>query len=88
MTFFKYGAIILLAIFALTLLILAVLSRKPIRFLLFNSFIGVCILLILYLTRKFTGLNIALNPYTVSASAILGAPAVFGLMILNFIILM
>lgn len=88
MTVLKYGAIILLSLTALILLIFSIKSRKPLRFLLFNGFMGVCVLLILYFIRKLTGINIALNPYTVGSSAILGIPAVIGLLILNFIMLM
>ncbi len=88
MMFLKYGVLILASVFGLTLIIFALLSRKPIRFLLFNGFMGVCLLLILYLTRKFSGLNIAFNIYTLSGSAIFGAPAVLGLLFLNFIMLM
>ena len=85
MTLFKYFSIAILI--AILILFFAFKSQKPIKLILFNSFLGITSLLILYLTRKYTGLNIAINQYNVLLSSILGLPAVLILLILNFIIL-
>jgi len=88
MTIFKYFLLTIFIISILSILIYSIKSRKPIKFLLFNAFIGVTTLLILYFTRKLTGLNIALNPYTVIISSTLGVPAVILTLFLNFLIIM
>ncbi len=69
-------------------LVLAFRSQKPLKFLLFNAFIGVTTLFILYFTKGYTGLFIAINPITVIAPTILGVPSVILIIILNLIILM
>lgn len=69
-------------------LVLAFRSQKPLKFLLFNAFIGVTTLFILYFTKGYTGLFITINPITVIAPTILGVPSVILIIILNLIILM
>ena len=76
------------AIICLVNLVLAFRSRKPFKFIIFNAFLGVTTLLILYLTKKFSGLLITINPLTVISSAVLGVPSVILILALNFIILM
>lgn len=88
MTVFKYFLLTIFIISILAILIYSIKSRKPIKFLLFNAFMGIATLLILYLTRKLTGLNIALNPYTVILASTLGVPAVILTLFLNFLIIM
>ncbi|MBO5210864.1 MAG: pro-sigmaK processing inhibitor BofA family protein [Clostridia bacterium] len=88
MTFLSYFIIIILCITAFLTLIFSFKSLKPLKFLVFNAFLGITTLLILYLTRKFTGLNIAINHYTVISSSFLGLPAVLLLLIINIITLM
>lgn len=87
MTLFKYIIFSIAILIAILILFFAFKSQKPIKLILFNWFLGITSLLILYLTRKYTGLNIAINQYSVLLSSILGLPAVLILLILNFIIL-
>lgn len=84
----KIYIISFLIVLALIYLIFAFKSHKPVKFLLFNAFLGTSFLLILYLTRKLTGLNVAINQYTAIFSSIFGVPTVLVLLFLNFIILM
>ncbi len=88
MTFLKYTLIILLSTIFLLTLILAFKSRKPLSFIFFNAFVGTTLLLILYLTRKITGLIITLNPFTVISATVLGLPSVILTLLLNIFILM
>ena len=81
----KYSFLI---ITSLINLILAFRSQKPLKFLIFNAFLGITTLLILYLTKKFTGMLITINPITAILSMVLGVPYVILVLFLNFIILM
>ncbi len=81
----KYSVLTLICLLSL---IVAFRSGKPLKFLIFNAFLGISTLLILYLTKKFTGLFITINPITAISSAVLGIPSVILVLALNFIILM
>ncbi|MBQ6847331.1 MAG: pro-sigmaK processing inhibitor BofA family protein [Clostridia bacterium] len=78
--------IVVLCIFALAVLFFAIKSHKLFRTLIFNSFLGLCVLAIIDLTGKFTGMYIPLNWYSVGGSAIFGIPAVCLFLILQIII--
>ncbi len=67
------------------ILILSVKTKKAFRFMFLNSFLGVFVFLSIYFTKKFTGIEISLNYYTLFGSAIYGIPGVVGLLILNLI---
>ncbi len=85
MVILKYSV---LAMICLINLILAFRSLKPLKFLIFNAFLGITTLLILYFTKNFTGLFITINPITATAPIVLGVPSVILVLVLNFIILM
>lgn len=87
MDFLKYGSITLLGITVIVILILAMKSRKPLRFLLLNAFWGVFALFLMHFTKRFTGVSLPINEYTVISSSFLGIPAVIGFLILNFILM-
>ncbi|MBQ3547828.1 MAG: pro-sigmaK processing inhibitor BofA family protein [Clostridia bacterium] len=85
MTAIKYSILVMICIINLCF---AFKSQKPLKFLLFNAFLGVATLLILYFTKGYTGLFLTVNPITIGSSALLGVPAVILTIVLNFIILM
>ncbi|MGI6279807.1 MAG: pro-sigmaK processing inhibitor BofA family protein [Acutalibacteraceae bacterium] len=82
---FNIFTIIILSIFFLGILLFSIKSHKFIKILLFNAFIGVCILAIIDLTAKFTGIYIPVNIYSVVGSATFGVPAVCGFLLLQII---
>lgn len=85
MDIFKWATIILLAVSVLIILVFAARTKRALRCLLINSFLGISVFLILYFTKKFTGIVLALNVYTALGSAIFGIPAVIGFLLLNLI---
>lgn len=85
MDFLKYGAIIVLAVTELIILILAIKTRKPFKCLFLNALCGILVIVLLNLTKKYTGVLIPVNEYTVIGSATLGIPAVIGFLVLNLI---
>ena len=85
MNYLKYAVIILLSVTAFIILIFCLLSKKPIKTLLFNVFLGVCSLAIINLTSKFSGAYIPINQFTVVGSGVFGMPAICGFLILNLI---
>lgn len=87
MEILKYILISILALFSITLLIIAIKSKKPFRFIIFNGLIGVAVLLILHFTQKYTGINLPVNQYTVVGSVSLGVPSIIGFLISNIIFL-
>ena len=74
-TFFIF-LVVLLSCFALAIVFFAIKCHKFFKTILFNAFIGICVLAIIDLTAKFTGMFIPINPYTVTGSAVFGLPAV------------
>ncbi len=86
MDFLKYGVITLLCVSYTIILILAIKSRKPLRFILSNAIFGVFILFLMHFTRRFTGVSLPINEYTVIGSSSLGIPAIIGFLFLNFIL--
>ncbi len=86
MDFLKYLVLSLLSITALVILFLSAKAKKVLKFLILNSFIGISVFAILYFTKKYTGLNLGLNEYTLVGSSVFGIPAVIGLLVLNLII--
>lgn len=85
MNFLKYGALTLLGITYFVILIFAIKSRKPIKFLLLNAVFGIVFLLLIHYTKRYTGAFIPINEYTVIGGATLGVPAIIGFLVLNFI---
>ena len=84
-TFFIF-LIVLLSCFALAVVFFCIKSHKFFITLLFNAFVGVCVLAIIDLTAKLTGMFIPINPYTVTGSAVFGLPALALFLILQVIV--
>ncbi len=78
--------IILISFFGLGVLFFAIKSHKLFKTLIFNGFLGICLLAIIDLTGKFTGLFVPINPYTVTGCSVFGIPAVAFFLILQVII--
>ncbi len=78
--------IVVLSIFVLCIVFFAIKSHKFFKTLIFNAFMGICVLAIINLTSKLTGLYIPLNWYSVGGSAIFGIPAVCLFLILQIIV--
>ncbi|MBE6780631.1 MAG: hypothetical protein E7545_06615 [Ruminococcaceae bacterium] len=88
MTFLKYFLLTAFILALIAILVLAFKSRKPFKFILLNAFLGLSTLLILYLTRKLTGIHITINPYTVVSASLFGVPMVILIIFLNFFVFM
>lgn len=86
MEILKYLMFSLLAIFTLVMLILSARSKKAFKYLFFNALIGIFVLLMLYYTKRYTGLNLGLNKITVGVSGVFGTVGVIGLLVFNLII--
>lgn len=86
MMLIKYGAIAVLGISAFIIVISALISRKPLRYLFLNALLGIAAIIAVNLTTRFTGVHIPVNPYTAGAGGILGIPGVCGLILLQMII--
>ena len=83
--FYFLGLILILTAFYI--LILAIKTKKPIKFLLLNGLCGILILILIYLAKKFTGVIIPINEYTVIGCSTLGVPCAIGFLILNLILM-
>ncbi len=79
------AALSLLGVSALTILLMAIYSGKPIRKLILNSLFGIITLLLINLTKKFTGVYIPVNVISVVGVTVFSIPAVIGLLVLNLI---
>lgn len=77
--------IVVLSVFFLTILFFAIKSRKFLKTLLFNAFLGIGILALIDLTGRFTGIYIPVNLYSVAGSGAFGIPAVCGFLVLQII---
>ncbi len=86
MVILKYFVIAVIFIFLISILILAVRSKNAFKYLALNSLLGILVFLLLYFTKKFTGLFLPLNPVTAVISTLFGIPGIIGLLILNFIV--
>ena len=81
----KYIIISVLAITALIILFFAIKSRKFIRTLLLNAFLGIIAIIVINLTKKFSGVYIPVNYWTFGIGGALGLPGVVGILLSNFI---
>ncbi len=87
MDFIKYLIITISVISLLIILFFALKSRKFIKIMLFNAFLGVGLLTVFYLIKPYIGFFIPINEYTVFLSATFGIPAVIMFLCLNVIFL-
>lgn len=84
--FIKISFIILLGIYLITLIAFCYKSGKTLKTLLMFCFSGLAVFAVINLLSKFTGVDIAVNGWTISSSAVFGVPGVIGLLILRMII--
>ena len=87
MDFLKYAVYILLGITYFYILILSIKSRKPFKFLFLNALSGILSICLIGLTKKFTGVFIPINHYTLIGGSTLGIPAIIGFLVLNLIVM-
>lgn len=87
MEILKYLLATLFIVTVFFIFIFAVSSRKFLKTLFFNAFLGLASLAIIYLTKSYTGVFIPINSYTAGVGGILGLPGIIGLLVLNFIFL-
>ena len=80
------AAVVFLAFCGFALLIFHIKSHRPLRSLLLNALLAIAAIIAVNLTRKFTGVHIPLNWWTVGGSSIFGIPAVCGVIILQIIL--
>lgn len=85
MNIFKNVLILILTAFSISIAILFVLTKKPLKILFLNGFIGICSLAILDLISKLTGVYLPINYYTVFGTGIFGIPAICGFLILKLV---
>ncbi len=85
MSILKISVLILLSVSTFVILILSFKTKKALKFLLLNAILGLAILFGLLLTKKFFGVSLPINEYTVIGSGIFGIPAVVGFILLNLI---
>ena len=85
MAFFKYSALILCVLYAIAVLVIGIVGRKPIRCILLNVVIGIVSLVAVNLTTRFTGVQIPVNEWTVGGSATFGISGVCGILLLKLV---
>lgn len=85
MEYFDYAVYIFCGIAVLTVLILALRSKKFLKTLLTSAFGGMGFLLILHFTSAFTAFNIELTPFTIGTSAVFGLPGVIAITVSKII---
>lgn len=86
MEFLKYFIISVTAIYALSILILSARSKKAFKYIFFNALSGIFVLLMLYFTKRYTGLSLSINPITVGVSGMFGSVGIIGLLFLNLMV--
>ena len=82
-----YGAAGVLLITFFVMLIFAFKSRKPIRLFLINAGIGFALFLAIDLSTVYTGMHLPINGWTAAGTAMYGAPAVVGFLLLQTLFL-
>lgn len=78
-------AIIWLSMCAFALLILHIKSHKLIKSIMLNALLGFTAIAIINLTKKFTGVFVPVNWWTVGGSGIFGLPCVCGVVLLQIL---
>lgn len=85
MLWLKITLITLTSIYGLVYIILAFMTKKPIRTILWTALLGVLSLAAVNLSASFTGVGIPINAYTVGLSAAGGVPAAAALILFRTI---
>ncbi len=83
MQIIKVYFIILLVLYSVFLILFSYKSGKMIKTLLLSAFSGLAVFAIVNILSRYTGVDIAVNGWTVGSSALFGIPAVFGLLFLR-----
>lgn len=78
--------VVWLSIGAMILIVLHLKSHRFIKSVFLNALLGFAAIAIINVTRKFTGVFIPLNWYTVAGSGTFGLPAVCGIVLLQMIL--
>ncbi len=86
MEILKYLCLCVLGIGYFIILIFSARTKKALRLLVLNSFLGICVFCTIYLTKKYTGITLALNEYTAIGTLTFGVPAVIGFLFLNILL--
>ena len=79
-------AIIWLSLCAFILLVLHIKSRKFIRSIFLNAFLGFAAIVVINLTQKFTGVHIPINWWTVGGCGVLGLPCACAIILLQILV--
>ncbi|MDD4699224.1 MAG: pro-sigmaK processing inhibitor BofA family protein [Oscillospiraceae bacterium] len=79
MQIIKIVAITALVVYSIVLLAFAYKTKKTIKTLFFSALIGIITMTVLNLTSHYTGVYIAVNPWTVGSAATFGIPGVVAL---------
>ena len=77
---------VIAAIYLIILLIFAIMTKTPIKTILFNGLLGIFLFSIIDLTSPLTGFWIPINNFTLLISLFGGPPAVLLLLALRFLI--
>jgi len=85
MEIIKYILISVLILSELIIIYFAIKSKKFLRTLFLNAFLGIIAIIIINLTKKYSGVHIPMNYYTLGTGSILSIPGVIGILICNFI---
>ena len=85
MEIIKYILISVLILSELIIIYFAIKSKKFLRTLFLNAFLGIIAIIIVNLTKKYSGVYIPVNYYTLGIGSILSIPGVIGILICNFI---
>ncbi len=76
---------VFLGIAALVILALHIRSLKFFRSLFLHMFLGLAALTVVNLTKRFTGIGVPVNTYTIIGSCVFGIPEVCGMLIMNLL---
>ena len=87
MEIFKILFIVFLSVFALLFLFFSIKTKRFFQSLLINALAGLSVIIIINLTKRFTGIFIPINEYSVIISSAFGAPGVIALLLINIIFL-
>lgn len=74
--FLKWASVILVSLGAFCVLGFSLGSGKPFKHLLLNALLGFSSFVLINLTSAFTGVSVALNPFTAVGAGVFGMPAV------------
>lgn len=81
----KIAVLILLAVTELIILINAFKSRKPFTTLLINALSGILAIVVINITKNYSGVSIPLNWFTVLGGAAFGIPSACGYLLAAFL---